>query len=931
MRYGVLGPIEVRTADGRLLEINQPRRRALLGALALHANRPISVTELVGALWEHEAPDRARATLRTHIWGLRRLLEGSAGISTSRNAYRLEIVGDDELDLLSFHRLARDARRALAHGQLHQAAELFGRAVALWRGEACEDAPLMGRFAGEAAALTEERLALQEDFNELRLTLGHYDGMVTELNESVRLHPLRERMWGQLMLALHRQGRQAEALATYERLRLLLADQLGVGPGPEVWRRHGEILTADRRPPASVVPQASDPPQASGGRSGPAQLPRGVGQFAGRRTELARLEELCGRGGLALVDGIPGAGKTALAVRFAHHVADRFPDGQLYIDLRGFGPEPPTSAGDALAEFLRALGVSPDDVPAGPDQRAALFRTLTAGRRLLVVLDNARSAQQVRPLLTSASDSLVLVTSRNRLRGLVARDGAARVTVDVVGEAAAVDILAAVIGRARVDEDCAALRELVRLCGGLPLALRVAAERVASQPSIGVSEFVNALAAEHGRLDALAIDGDETATVRSVFSWSLRALAESAARLFALLGLHPGAEFSTFAAAALAGTQVTAVRPLLDALAGGHLVEPTGPDRYRLHDLVRLYAIESVRELPAPDQAAARRRVLGWYLHSADAADRMLIRRRPRISLEPPEEPNWTAAFADIDGALAWCETERANLVAAVTSAVAAGEHTIAWQLPVALWGFFMLRKYRDDWAFTTETGLAAARRAGDRSGEAWALTCLGVAYADGSRFAESQPRLLSALAIRRAIGDRVGEGTALVALACMHLDRGDVDDAEANYLEALDIYRETGDRWSEGIALTGLGVICMRRKDADGAVERLEQSAALSRAIGDPWGEAMARHALGAAYRDAGRHDDAIACLTATVETQRTIGDEWGQGATMFELGRCLQGVGRQAEAAQAWQDALPILTKVDAAYADIVRSHLAELTGPA
>jgi tetratricopeptide (TPR) repeat protein len=456
----------------------------------------------------------------------------------------------------------------------------------------------------------------------------------------------------------------------------------------------------------------------------------------------------------------------------------------------------------------------------------------------------------------------------------------------------------------------------------------VAGERAAAQPRLALAGLVAELAVAHERLDVLAPGDDDTTAVRTVFSWSYHALKPEAARLFRLVGVHPGAELSGGAAAALSGVPPGRVRPHLDALAAGHLLAPTGGGRYRCHDLLRVYAAECAAvDEPAGVRSAALARVLDWYLHSADAADRLLIPQRRRPPLDPVAAGVTPVSFAGAADALAWCEAERANLVAVTRAAADAGLDRVAWRLPVALWGFFMLRKYRADWISTTELGLGAARRAGDRSGEAWTLTCLGLAYWDEWRFDEAMPYLRQALDIRRETGDRAGEGSALAALAANYRDLRRFDEAVDHYAQALAISRETQDRWGEAIALAGLGASHAALDRYEEAVVHLEQSVVASRAVGDRWSEGLALENLGAAYRHRHRLGESVDRLREALAIRRGIGDRWGEAMALMGLGASLRAVGDVAGARDAWRAALPIFDRLNDPQAAQVRSLLAGL----
>jgi tetratricopeptide (TPR) repeat protein len=669
-------------------------------------------------------------------------------------------------------------------------------------------------------------------------------------------------------------------------------------------------------------------------RIAPRQLPAGIGNFVGRESQLAaltRLLEPSGQRGPALVisaiTGTAGVGKTALAVHWGHQVSDHFPSGQLYVNLRGYGADPPMTSEQALDEFLRVLGVPGEKIPAGVEAQAKLYRSLLSGRRLLVLLDNAASAEQVRPLLPGAPDCLVVVTSRSRLSGLVARDGAYPVPVDLLGPGEAVSLLGRIVGTARVAAEPEASGTLARLCGYLPLALRVAAERVVLRESIRLADLVDELADEAARLDILAAEEDETTTVRTVFSWSYHALPPESARVFRLLSLHMGSEISTSAAAALTGLTAARARPLLDALAGAHLVQEYAPDRYRFHDLLRLYAAERAAEDSQAERATTVHRTLNWYLHSATAATRTFSPMGLRVPLDPSEpDAAWAPlSFADHGSALSWCEAERANLVAATRHAAEVGRHDIAWKLPAVLWDFFSLRGHWSDWIGTHEIALASARHIHERRGEAWIDNNLGTAYRGLERFEKALHHYREALAINREIGHLHGEGWTLYNLGDTYRGLGRFQEALDHLLPALAISRAVGERWSEGYTLNVVGDAYRSLGRFDEALDHYHQALAINRQISHRRGEGFTLYGLGDTYGALGRFDQALEQYQQALTIRREIGDRRGEARTLRSLGTALHNTGRPDLARESWRQALAILDDLEDPQAVEVRTILA------
>lgn len=665
----------------------------------------------------------------------------------------------------------------------------------------------------------------------------------------------------------------------------------------------------------------------------PRQLPPDVSHFVGRSGDLGQLNSLLtgekprpGATVISAVAGTAGVGKTALALHWAHRVREHFPDGDLFANLHGYDLGPRTNPEQVLDGFLRAMDVPAAKIPAGLDAQAGLYRSMLRERRVLVVLDNAASTEDIRPLLPGSPTCMVIITSRSRLSGLVARDGAHRVTLDVMPPEEAVDLLHEIIGRDRTADAPAELTRLAERCCYLPLTLRIAAERVTSHPQWTLAELVAELDDERDRLDVLTVDDDETSAVRAVFSWSYRALPPATARMFRLLGLHRGSEISTGAAAALTDATTAATRRLLDALAGGHLIEEVERDRYRFHDLLRAYAADRAEaEEPAEERASAVHRMLTWYLHSAEAADKALSPHRERIPLDPPPSGRQPPSFADYDAAWDWCEAERANLVHATRQAADLGEDGIAWRLPAVLLTYFTHRKPRTDWLISHEVGLLASRRDGDRYGEAWLLTSLSLVYRELRRFDEALGCLRDALPLWRAVGQRWGEGWALFDIGFLHHERDAFEDAFDNLQQALVVRRETGDRWGEGSTLTVLARVHRGLGDLDDAVDVARQALALQRDIGNQRGEGAATDLLGVLYRDLGRLDEAVDHLRRALAIRRETSDHRGEAETLRNIGDLHRDRGDVAAARESWLLAVAIFDQLDDPRADEVRAELA------
>jgi DNA-binding SARP family transcriptional activator len=684
--FAILGPLEVRRG-GTLVHVGGPRQRALLALLLCHANRVVSRDELIEELLAGQPPGSAGRMLQVQISRLRQALadgDGEPRVIARPPGYVLR-VEPGELDMHAFEQRVAAGRQALQHGDPGRAAVLLGEAESVWRGRPLADLEFEPFARFEIQRLAELRLLAAEDRIDAELALGQHGALCPELGQLVAEHPLRERLRGQLMLALYRSGRQAEALAVFHDTRRVLDAELGVEPGPGLRQLHEWVLAADpglELPGQAWAAATAAPPMPV---VVPRELPADVAAFTGRAAELAELDRLLpGPAGedsgkapgavvIAAVAGTAGAGKTALAVRWAHRVAGQFPDGQLYVNLRGYDPGQPVAPDEALAGFLRALGVADADIPLEEAERAARYRSLVAAKRLLVVLDNAASEAQVRPLLPGSESVMVVVTSRDSLAGLVAVDGARRLDVDVLPQGEAVALLCALIGP-RVGDDPAAAEDLARLCARLPLALRVAAERAAARPDTPLADLVAELGGEGDRLELLAAGGDSRAAVTSVFSWSYRHLPADAARMFRLLGLHPGPDWDRCAAAALTTSSAVEAGRLLAALARAHLIQPAGPGRYQMHDLLRGYAAHlAARHDTDQARQAALTGLFDYYLAVCAAATARLAPAGHQQQPQPPPAGIPVPEFGDRAAARAWLDTELSTLTALVTYAAAHG------------------------------------------------------------------------------------------------------------------------------------------------------------------------------------------------------------------------------------------------------------------
>jgi tetratricopeptide (TPR) repeat protein/transcriptional regulator with XRE-family HTH domain len=671
----------------------------------------------------------------------------------------------------------------------------------------------------------------------------------------------------------------------------------------------------------------------------PRQLPAAVADFTGRAAELRRLTQVLdaaaasgpGTVVISAIGGMAGVGKTALALYWAHQVADRFPGGQLYVNLRGFDPSgTPVTAPEAIRGFLDALGVAPERVPASPEAQAALYRSLLAGRPMLVVLDNARDEQQVRPLLPASAGTLVLITSRSQLTGLAATDGARLLSLDMLAHEEATELLATRIGLARAVAEPAAVSEIASLSACLPLAVVIVAARAATRPSLPLTALADELLNASGRLDALDA-GDPVADVRAVFSWSVRQLSPEAARMFRLLGIHPGPDISGPAAASLAGCDLARARRDLAELARAHLITERASGRYAFHDLLRAYAAEQAGDAGRePEREAAIGRVLDHYLQTAAQAAYLLNPSHEPVVLAPakariaPEQP------ADHRQALAWFTDEHQVLLAAITLAAQSGFDVDAWQLSWALAPFQQTCGHWQEWVATQRTALSAATRLGEEGAQAVCTRLLAVAHSELGDYAESARLFTVSLTLYARLGDRLGEAKVQFNLAALAEGQGRYADMLGHAEQALRLYQAIGDKASEATALNNVGWTHGLLGDYEQARAFCRQALALCTETGHHWLEGYVWDSLGYAEHHLGNLGEAAACYQRALSLHREAGDRFTEAEALTHLGETRQAAGNLAQAREAWQQALAIFADLrnhDAA--DKVGAMLASTDG--
>nr|WP_307020855.1 BTAD domain-containing putative transcriptional regulator [Streptomyces canus] len=931
VQISVLGDIRV-LIDGNPVELGPPRRQCVLAGLLIDANRVVSSDRLADRVWSGRPPDGARQILHSYLSRLRRaFLPAGERVAIERrpSGYVLALrpgvggVADVTVDLHRFRDLLDRARGAADDGE--RAAALLDEALGLWHGHAF--ASLESPWLDEVRAhLDEERFQAELERGDLLLRQGRQARLLVELQSRVGERPLNERLVGQLMLTLYREGRSAHALEEYERLRRDLADTMGADPGPELRRLHLRILDAktgrsdDQRSPApALVPTAR-----------PGQLPLPPSSLAGRAQELAALDDIqrSDTVPVTVICGLGGVGKTSLALRWAHDNLHLWPDGQLHANLRGFAPTVrPLTPQAVIRGFLTALGVDRRAVPTDFEAQTGLYRSLVAGKRILILLDNVRDAEQVRPLLPGSPSCTVLITSRNRLSGLVAAEGALPVVLEPLTTPEAHRLLADRLGDQRVAAEPEAATALISKCGGLPLALAVACARAMGNPQFPLAALAAELRPHETRLDALDT-GDLSTSLRAAFDSSYGALDGSAARLLCLLGLAPGQDIGLPAAASLAGLPPTRTGALLRALEDAHLVQQHAPGRYGLHDLVRLYAAERATRDQSPAQLTeALSALIGFYVRTADRAHSLMAPHGTSSAVaEGPKNAADTAGaqesassggpvplgLDDSATATEWFDAERSCLLAVLQLAVSMRLHSQVWRL---CWDTTLfLRRSGDvqELLGVSETGLAAAQALdGPTAPTLQAMAHRGLAFAmlladrDGSKLLDHLGRALS---LSEDTGDLLNQAHTHQGLV-MALDRADAPKAALKHAErSLELYERAGDPHGEANALNTLGWCQGRVGHYEEAAANCHKSLEASRTYGWPHAEAAVLDTLGHVNTQAGRHSEAVGYFRQALDAYRNRRDAYEVANTFSGLAEAHHALGEYAEARTAWNQALTL-----------------------
>ena len=961
LRVGVLGPVTA-WRDECEVTAGQPRQLAVLGVLAMRANRVVSRGELVDAVWGEQPPASAEGGIYTYVAGLRRVLEPdrplrapdrsrrapASVLVTAGGGYMLRLT-PGSLDADCFEQLLSQVRALRARGDLAGSARAVDEALALWRGPALAGVP--GPFAeAERQRLGGLRTAAAEERADLLLAQGRSAEAVAELTVLAAEYPLRERARGLLMVGLYRSGRQADALQVFRDVRDRLADELGIDPSAELMHIHQQVLATDpaldgppEAPPAapaaaSLTPAPREAPHEA---PAPAQVPPEAAGFAGRASELVWLHGMLppdegectdgrvgdGEPAVAIVVGTAGVGKTTLAIRFARQVASHFPDGQLYVNLRGFDPSgAPADPETALRGFFEALGVPTRRVPATLEQQTALFRSLVDGKRMLLLLDNARSTEQVRPLLPGSPGCMVLITSRSQLTGLVAAEGARPLPLDLLSPAEALEFFTRRMGADRIAAEPAAATELIEQSARLPLALSVTCARAVTRPGVALGDLAAELRDARGRLDALEND-DVTTDLRAVFSWSYHRLSPQAARMFRLLGLHPGPDISAAAAVSLAGTTPTTARAALAELTGASLLVEDRCGRFGCHELLRAYAAErAMADETADQREKARGRLLDHYVRTARAGSARLYPGRSQVQPSPEKPHVIPEEFKTYEAVLGWFAAENRVLRAVHAMAFESGHDDSCWTL-AWYWTPILLRSGQlPAVAALQRTSLACALRLRDPVALAHVHYELGHVSERLGDFEEGHAHLAQALDLFAMLGDEVNIAQTRHGLSAL-LNRQD------RYAEALEHAKE-GLRLRRLVATPAMvaysenavGWLYAHLGQYAEALRHCEHALELHRESGSRTGAADTLDSIAFVYERLGDTEQALAHYQEALDIYRNIGDPEGESRGLIMLGDVQFAAGQRSAAEHSWQQAVVVLSRIGGDTAQ-VRERLGKL----
>lgn len=953
MEFTLLGPVEA-TAGGRSVDLGRRRERLLLVHLLLDVGRTIPTERLIELLWDDDPPAEPRKTLHVHIARLRRALtkaDDGAALVSATSGYALATPPES----VDVHRFDALVARARDLADPAERASLLRKALSLWQGEPVADLGATTRIDAIRARLNERRMDAVELRVEADLDAGLHQELVTELDELTTEHPDRERLIGVRMLALYRSGRKTDALRVYAQAAERLADELGVDPGQRLQELHLAMLRDSDELTTPAEPRSPAP------RGHPAELPADVPTFTGRTAELDRLIESCRAATsvvIGVIDGMAGVGKTAFAVRAAHLLEPSYPDGQMFVDLRGFSEDAaPVTALDTLGRMLRSLGIPDEHIPADEAERGTLYRSTLADRRVLIVLDNAASTEQVEALLPAGRGCLVLITSRRRLTDL---DPTASISLEVMPPDDARALIRQIVGEQRVgDEPDGLLDELADFCGRLPLAIRLAAGRLRARPTWTLRYLIERLRDQRDRLGELRTGHRG---VESVFRLSYEHLEPDQQRLFRLLGLYPGRDFDVLAASALCGLEPEHTDRVLNELFDVHLLQQDKPGRYHLHDLLHEFAAKVATSDDEAERVVAAVRLFDWYLHTLAVTVEFTGKEKAPIPLDDTTPAAPLPALRDFDEAIAWLDRERQNLIAAVHRARTLGLNTHVWRFARGLHPFFYIRGHNEDWVVTHRIALDATREDRDRYAEAatsnrlgmalwrsadgneavghleravalWreldrpvnegkALNNLGIACWQSGRPAEAIEHMERSRELNARLGDQDGEATAAGNLGRAYTTTGRYDLALERLQRSLELYDQFQDNSGRADTLTNLGRLHIWRGSYEEALTILSEALEIERRLGHRSGEAEANNGLGLAYTRMGRPDDGLGCHERALVLSRQIGNRELEAESLNGIGEAYARSGTPSEALAYHRQALG-LVETGGARDEVARSH--------
>jgi DNA-binding SARP family transcriptional activator/tetratricopeptide (TPR) repeat protein len=911
----LLGPIAARRA-GTAVELGHARQRAVLAVLALEPGKLVNRSTIIDAVWHDDPPRSAANLIQTYVSRLRRVL--SPGRPTSYSApllasegqsYRLRVTSD-QLDLLRFRELTAGGRSAWSEGSLDAAATFFRRALELWHGDPLADLSALRGYP-LVIGLADEWVTSVMDYADVCAALGTSDHALVDLRAAAARHPLDERLHSRLMVALDMTGQRPAALRLFDSVRDRLDNELGICPGPELSASYTRVLHGAAHP-AVIGPRAAERQAVV-----PRQLPRAIPGFVGRAEQLrclsAALDQADRQGRsrpILVISGTAGVGKTTLAVRWAHSVTDRFPDGQIHLDLHGFTPSgAPATPGQVIRRLLEMLQLPIEQVPAGLDAQLDLYHRLLAGKRMLIVLDNARDPEQIRALLPAGPGCLILVTSRDSLLGLAVSHGARLLTLDVFTDTEAEEFIAAGMGPRPGPDEASVTAEIIRLCDRLPLALAIVVARAHAHRDWPLAALSSDLRGAPVRLDALDA-GDVTVNVRSVFSWSYRELTQAAARGFRLLGLLSGPDISLPAVASLAGLSLPHSRRLTGELTRVHMITEHVPQRFAMHDLLRAYAADELRDHEDDaERLAATRRVLDYYLHTAHSAALAINPARDALELAPASAGVVPERIRERAQANEWFRAEYQVLLKAIELAVESGFESHAWQIPWTLVNFFDHQGYWQDWVATGQIAISASQRSDNMPGLAISHQNISIVYVHLRRYEDAQAHLQRAITLNRNLGIRAGHARCLLDIARTFEALGRYHDALEHASTALSLYRELGHEFGQARALNAIAWSSAHLGDARHAITSGKLALDIHAKLGNRMGQAATLDSLGYAHDQLGQHADAVCCYQQALDLLGRGERTYQVACVLINLATSYQAVRRSEAAARASREALSIL----------------------